>query len=259
MRRRAPPMPRLGSTSPPPALHRAARASARRAPFRDGGPAPPARDGAHLDPYTKDAPFIARAHGARAHTAPQLARAMAMNTCELNVGRLMEIRVESGYHCVRDVDAMIAMMRGHVARLRPAEKYVIVADWRRVGMMCPDTAARAREMLSRSNARIIRSAILTLPERSLGNLQVVRLVREAEMESRRHFTNGEALYHWLAEVLDEPERARLSVFLEHAIEPARGSVATSAPAPRHSLASRQSASQGLAPMSRRSPGPSSRK
>jgi len=83
-----------------------------------------------------------------------------------------------------------------------------------VAMMSPDTALRAREMLSRANPRVIRSAILTLPERSLANLQVLRLVREAESENRRHFTSPAEQWRWLSEVLTEPERARLAEFLE---------------------------------------------
>lgn len=138
---------------------------------------------------------------------------MASNTCEMNVGRLMEIRVAAGYSCVDDVAQMIQMMAAHVRTLPPGSKYVIAADWRRVTTMSPDTAARAREMFERSNPRVIRSAILTLPERSLTNLQVVRLVREAELENRRLFTHPGELSGWLGEVLTDAERARLSQFL----------------------------------------------
>lgn len=139
---------------------------------------------------------------------------MASNTCEINVGRLLEIRVSAGYQCVRDVDRMITMLQTHFGRLGPGERCVIAADWRCVGMMSPDTAIRAREMLTRVNPRVIRSSILTLPERSLANLQVMRLVREAECDNRRHFISPAEQYRWLAEVLTEPERTRLSEFLE---------------------------------------------
>lgn len=135
------------------------------------------------------------------------------NTCEIHVGRLMEIRVDDGYRSVRDVDRMIVMMQAHMSAMTPGQKYVIAADWRNVRMMAPETAARAREMLSRSNPRVIRSAILSSPEQSLANLQVVRLIREAESTSRRHFINADEQYLWLADTLTEPERARLAEFL----------------------------------------------
>jgi hypothetical protein len=139
---------------------------------------------------------------------------MASNTCEINVGRLMEIRVGGGYHSVRDIERMIAMMQGHFGKLAPGERCVIVADWRDVTVMSPETSVRAREMLSRANPRVVRASILTLAERSLANLQVVRLVREADSEQRRHFTNAVEQHRWLSEVLTEAEQARLAEFLE---------------------------------------------
>jgi hypothetical protein len=159
---------------------------------------------------------------------------MASNTCEINVGRLMEIRVSAGYHCVRDIERMIALMQSHFGKLAAGERCVIVADWRDVRMMSPETSVRAREMLSRANPRVIRSSILTLPERSLANLQVVRLVREADSDQRRHFTNAVEQHRWLSEVLTEPEQARLAEFLDmNAVVDgaADAEVAASPPAP----------------------------
>jgi hypothetical protein len=138
---------------------------------------------------------------------------MPVNTCEMNVGCLMEIRVAGGYRGVSDVDQMVAMIKAHSGRLKPDEKFVIAADWRLVGVMSPETAIRAREMLALSNPRVIRSAILTAPEQSTANLQVVRLVREAENAERRHFTDPEAMRAWLAEVLTTDELERVKVLL----------------------------------------------
>lgn len=139
---------------------------------------------------------------------------MSENTCEIHVGRLLEIRVGAGYHSVRDIERMIVLMQAHFGKLGPGERCVVAADWRNVGMMSPETALRAREMLLRANPRVVRSSILTLPERSLANLQVVRLVREAEGEHRRHFTNAVEQHRWLSEVLIDAEQARLAVFLD---------------------------------------------
>lgn len=68
-------------------------------------------------------------------------------------------------------------------------------------------------MLAMSNPRVIRSAILTAPDQSTTNLQVFRLVREAENSARRHFTVAREQCDWLAEVLTTEETARLRQFL----------------------------------------------
>jgi hypothetical protein len=68
-------------------------------------------------------------------------------------------------------------------------------------------------MLLRMNQRLVRSAILTLPENPTTNLQVVRLVREAENERRRLFTDPQDMQVWLAEVLSREALARLRAFL----------------------------------------------
>lgn len=138
---------------------------------------------------------------------------MSVNTCEFVVGRLLEIRVAAGYRTVGDVDDMIAMIRAGVEKLPAGDTFAIVADWRAVHVMAPDTAARAREMLMSVNPRVTRSAILTLPEQSTSNLQVVRLIREAENPSRRRFSAPAELAAWLSDVLTLPEAARLRAFL----------------------------------------------
>lgn len=138
---------------------------------------------------------------------------MASNSCEFRVGRLMEIKVAHGYRSVEDVDDMIAMMMDRVSNFPDTQRYVIAADWRNVTVMAPETAVRARAMLSKSNARVERSSILTKSEQSTTNLQVLRLVREAENENRRHFISARAQHAWLSEVLTREESVRLAEFL----------------------------------------------
>jgi len=125
----------------------------------------------------------------------------------------MEIRVARGYRSIEDVDEMIEMMADRVKALPPDMKYVIAADWRSVTVMSPETAARARAMLTKSNSRVERSSILTHGDQSLINLQVHRLVREAENDHRRHFVSAREQYLWLSEVLAREESARLAEFL----------------------------------------------
>ncbi len=138
---------------------------------------------------------------------------MASNTCEFVEGRLLEIRVAAGYKSVGDVDAMIGMIGANVGKLPPDDKFNIAADWRRVHVMSPETSVRAREMLASVNPRVVRSAILTLPENPMTNLQVVRLVREAQNPSRRAFTSATDMANWLSEVLSPAEVTRLRAFL----------------------------------------------
>jgi hypothetical protein len=138
---------------------------------------------------------------------------MARNTCQFVVGRLLEIRVAAGYHSPRDVDEMIDMIKARVGTLEPAAKYAIAADWRAVQVMSPETAERARLMLRSVNPRVTRSAILTLPANPTTNLQVVRLVHEAENANRKHFTSPKVMHQWLSEVLTGSEPERLGAFL----------------------------------------------
>ena len=138
---------------------------------------------------------------------------MALNTCEFRIGRLMEIRVAGGYRTPADVDEMIQMMVDRVSKLPADQKYIIAADWRSVTVMSPETATRVRTMLSKSNARVVRSSILTTADQSTANLQVERLVREAENENRRHFVYARDQYKWLSEVLTPVESRRLADFL----------------------------------------------
>ena len=140
------------------------------------------------------------------------------NTCEITVGCLMEIRVAASYRCVADVDHMIDMMNLCFDRLKPGDRVVIAADWRAVSVMSPDTAARAREMLAGCNPRVLRSSILVQPDSAMTGLQVLRLVREAENDHRRHFTSAAAQCEWLSDVLDVREMARVRRFLgEHSM------------------------------------------
>jgi hypothetical protein len=138
---------------------------------------------------------------------------MERNTCEFIEGRLLEIRVAAGYRTVADINEMIGMIGANVERLPPDAKFNIAADWRAVQLMPPDVAARAREMLMTVNPRVKRSTILTLPANPLTNLQVIRIVREAENPSRRHFTSAKEQHAWLSEVLTPEESRRLAKFL----------------------------------------------
>jgi hypothetical protein len=125
----------------------------------------------------------------------------------------LEIRVANGYRSVADVDDMVRMISLAVSGLAPEQKFVIAADWRAVNVMSPETSTRARAMMMGTNARVRRSSILTADAQSTTQLQVLRLVREADNENRRHFTRAREQHAWLSEVLTPEESSRLSEFL----------------------------------------------
>jgi hypothetical protein len=137
-----------------------------------------------------------------------------VNTIELHVGRLLEIRANAGFQTLADLERLQAGLVAIGSRVSSATKFILVSDWRAVGMMSPPIATRVQEALLRNNSRVIRSAILTLPDRSLANLQVLRLVREAENEVRRHFTSATELHRWLSEIATAGEKERLAEFLD---------------------------------------------
>jgi hypothetical protein len=137
----------------------------------------------------------------------------AKNSCEFVVGRLLEIRV-AGFRSSADIHAQNAGIAQAVASLPKDTKYVIAGDWRAAQIMAPEMAEGATQMLVRVNSSIARSGILTLPEHSTGNLQIFRIVREAQNPSRLHFTSASAMHRWLCEELTPEESDRLRVFLE---------------------------------------------
>jgi hypothetical protein len=138
---------------------------------------------------------------------------MASNTCEIVVGRLMEIAVDAGYHSPDDVEKMIAMIGARFTTLPATTSAMIAADWRGVHLMAPDTATRAHAMLTRVSSRVERSALLVHTASSTEMLQFVRLVRESHHPSRRIFDQPSQLHAWLAEILTPAESARLLKFV----------------------------------------------
>jgi hypothetical protein len=136
------------------------------------------------------------------------------NTCQILAGRLLEIRVQAGYQRVEDVDQMIEMIRAQISRVAEPTRVVIAADWRACRVLTPDVADRAIQMLTRTNPRVERSAILYSSDQATGVLQVLRIAREANLPGRRVFTSRTEMRDWLAEILDDAERARLELMLQ---------------------------------------------
>jgi hypothetical protein len=138
---------------------------------------------------------------------------MVRNSCEWNVGRVLEVAVPCGYESAADVDAMIGMIRERVAAMPPDLSHVTIADWRGCRVLTTSAAERVLEMLRVANPRTERSALLHLRESPTAVMQFLRLVREAEHPARRLFTDVGELVAWVSEVLTPPEVARVRTFL----------------------------------------------
>jgi hypothetical protein len=93
---------------------------------------------------------------------------------------------------------------------------VICADWRGGSVLSPDAAEVLLGMLTARSAQIERSAILLAANKAVFDLQVERLVREANHASRRTFRDVEKQVTYLAEVLNASETELARSFLMHA-------------------------------------------
>jgi hypothetical protein len=138
--------------------------------------------------------------------------ALKGNTAALRVGRLVEVRVDAGYRTIADVNQLSDAIDAEVGKLAPSQKVVIVADWRRIHVMSPESSARFRERMVLLNRRTERSAVLVSPEAPVALLQLMRLVREASCDERRIFDDFTELTNWLQEILTPEETKRLQEF-----------------------------------------------
>jgi hypothetical protein len=138
---------------------------------------------------------------------------MPRNTCQWNIGRVLEIAVPAGYESATDVDDMIAMIRERVGAMPPDVRHITIADWRACKVLSTSAAERALDMLRGTNPRTERSAMLHTRDSPTAVMQFLRLVREAEHPQRRIFTDAAELLAWVGEVLTPQELARVEAFL----------------------------------------------
>ncbi|HEX6242234.1 MAG TPA: hypothetical protein VFZ61_15090 [Polyangiales bacterium] len=147
---------------------------------------------------------------------------MGTNTCELNTGRLLEIRVGKGYETPDDVKNMIAMIRARVSTLPDDVKHVTIADWRACRLLTTEAAEHALNMFRGVNPRTERSLLIHTGQSPTAVMQFLRLVREADHPNRRLFTDVEQALAWVNEVLTPAEAERARVFLAGQRLPATG-------------------------------------
>jgi hypothetical protein len=151
----------------------------------------------------------------RRRTAHACAILESVNWCANHVGRLIEVRVESGYRSVEDVDTVFAEFARVVAKLPAGQRLVTVIDWRRCPVMSASASERMVPIMVRSNPRSERSAALASRDSPIAVMQLNRIIVESKHPDRRLFYEPETLIAYLGEVLTPAETARLRAFLKH--------------------------------------------
>lgn len=135
------------------------------------------------------------------------------NTCELHVGRLLELRIDAGYRDRSEVVEIFSKIMAVIAQVSNTQRLIVVTDWRNCKVMAEDAAEQLTAGIRGTNPRIERSGAL-LPTRSpVATLQFRRVLLETQNPERRGFTDPENLIAWLSEVLTPEEVARLRIFL----------------------------------------------
>lgn len=90
---------------------------------------------------------------------------------------------------------------------------VICTDWRPIRVFAPEVADAVIEMLSTTNKRLLRGAILLAPDNATLGLQVERLLHAANNPVRKTFRASDKMLSWLAEVLTPAELECAKKFL----------------------------------------------
>jgi hypothetical protein len=135
------------------------------------------------------------------------------NRVELHVGRLLEVRADSGYRSVVEVQEIFAQIAAHVSRLASGVRCVMIVDWRQCPIMSSEAADLLLENIKQNNARLERCAALAGRESPVALLQFLRLVRAADNPNRRLCEDVPQALAWLDPVLTREEAARLREFL----------------------------------------------
>jgi hypothetical protein len=135
------------------------------------------------------------------------------NAYERVVGRLIEVRIDEGFRSPSDVDVLVVTSKKFLDNLPPHERVIIATDWRRATILGTGTVQHVINAFARINPRVLRSAVLVMPDAATSIIQMTRVVNEARHRERQVFTASETLSAWLGEVTTPKEQARLDAFL----------------------------------------------
>jgi hypothetical protein len=128
---------------------------------------------------------------------------------------LLETTVDGAYRCGADIDPYVDAVEAEIAR-SPAEKVVIVGDWRRCQLMSVDASQRAIVRLTRINEKVEKAVAIRAHDAPLSLLQMRRVVQATLHDSRKVVCDIDAAASWLADSLTKPEVDRLRQFLREA-------------------------------------------
>jgi len=121
-------------------------------------------------------------------------------------GHLVLVKVISPVTLEEIAQADVAMRDAEAA---VGAKVVICADYRTTKMLNTTESDALLAMFRSHNDHIERSAILVSEESAMAVLQMSRVIKQANLPTRRSFKDSAELLAWLGEVLTAEERARL--------------------------------------------------
>ncbi len=118
------------------------------------------------------------------------------------MGRLIQTRLYALQHPRQVIQVQTAVIQA-LARL--SRDAIICTDWRKIDVFAPEVAEAVIGMLNVTNGRVQRGAILLHPDKATFNLQVERVLRDANNPARKSFRNAEKLLAWLSAILEPNE------------------------------------------------------
>jgi len=135
-----------------------------------------------------------------------------MTAIQRHVGRLIEIdfpaEVDMPFTSSFAADAVAIVT--DIAKA--GQRAVSVADMSKTKVMPADAIRPLADMLKADNPAIERTAIV-IGSDPLVDLQIWRLLSDADSDARRSFTNPDDALRWLHEVVSDPaEQERLQAF-----------------------------------------------
>lgn len=130
---------------------------------------------------------------------------------ETPVGRLV-VAKWSGFRKAEEAETYRQAIMTAIDRIAPA---VMCADWREADVVPAPVSQILLAMLSGSQTRLVRSAILLTIEHATFGLQAERLVREAGHAARRTFRNPDTMLSWLGEIITPAELEAATAFLKN--------------------------------------------
>jgi hypothetical protein len=132
-----------------------------------------------------------------------------MFSAEIQVGRLMEIRLRSPV----EPEEVVHFKRRVFALVQQSPRRVVgCTDLRLAHVFDQSVAEEIMGMMKTDNPRVERNAILVGKSAVFG-MQIERMLKEVGSNTRRAFRDPELLRKWLDDVLDEEERRQVMDFL----------------------------------------------